>query len=167
MNAMKKMLTVCRVPGDCEQLAHDCALLAKAIRADLYVLAIVYNPFGVKGLSFPRPSLEGDYRELIVKTTQTLQEIVDLARQHGVRAYSLLLEKEPLDAIHEAVSEKNIDLLVLPAYSQTRLESVLSGRTNRKLLREMPCSILYLKNEPKAVEEEYEEEAQEGEEMAA
>jgi nucleotide-binding universal stress UspA family protein len=167
MNTIKKILTVCDTVSGCDTLAQEAGRFALQLDAELHLLAVIYNPFGVMGLSFPRPSLQGDYRKLLEKTGQELQLIVTRERHRGLRAYSLIREEKPVNAILEVIREKGIDLLVMPAHQQTWLESKVSEKNNRKLLRRMPCSILYLKIEPRAVEKEEEEEVEGTEEMAA
>lgn len=166
MNEVKKVLVVCDIVTGCDELAHYGAMLCRSTGAELFLLSIVYNPFGVRGLSFPRPSLVRDYRSLMEKTGKDLSRIARKEHQMGITVHSLLREGKPVTEIGFVIEEYGIDLLILPAQEQTRLESILSGGYNKTLLRKMPCSILYLKSEPRAVPEE-EEQAAEGEEMEA
>jgi universal stress protein A len=167
MNSIQRILAVCSDVNECEDLARDAALLARVLGAELHVLTVLYDPFGTMGLSFPRPSLQEDYRKLIEKTRQGLQVITDREKNQGVQVRTVIREGKPLREISAEVRERNIDLMVLAAHKQTWLESLFAGGNNKKMLRRMPCSILYLKREPKAVAFEEDEEKQEDEEKAA
>jgi len=45
------------------------------------------------------------------------------------------------------VEENRIDLLVMPAHEEYRLEHYLTGKVMDKLVRKMPCSILLVRQE--------------------
>jgi nucleotide-binding universal stress UspA family protein len=45
------------------------------------------------------------------------------------------------------VEDEKIDLIVMLAYEEGRLEHLFLGRDNDKLIRKMPCSILLVKHE--------------------
>jgi nucleotide-binding universal stress UspA family protein len=157
MNDVNRVLVVCEITSNCGEIAHHAALLARAMRAQLFLLTVIYNPFGVMGLSFPRPSLQEDYRKLLENIRSELRNIAGLESLQGIAVQELIREGKPLNEIVTVVREKKIDLLVLPAQAQTWLEHALSGGTNKVLLRKMPCSILYVKSEPKAIAEQEEE----------
>lgn len=84
MQDIKRVLVICGVETSCSGLAHYAATLARQMGAELFLVTIIYNPFGLKGLSLPRPSLEEDYRKLIEKVRNDLQEIVSREKQQGV-----------------------------------------------------------------------------------
>lgn len=157
MKNVKKVLVPCGTVTSCSELVDYAATLCRDITAELFILTIIYDPFGVKGLSFPRPSLEDDYRKLREKTRNDLREIVNREKRQGLAVQGLIREGKPVNEILTVIREREIDLLVLPAHKQSRLESVLSGGDNKTLLRKMPCSVLFIKSEPEAVEEEEEE----------
>jgi nucleotide-binding universal stress UspA family protein len=62
----------------------------------------------------------------------------------------------------KVIDEEKIDLLLLPAHQETRLESLLFGRENWELIRKMPCSILLVKQEPEPVADEEAQETEGG-----
>lgn len=154
---LKRMLAICDIESGCGEFVRSAAATASRMQTELLVLTVIYDPFGIKGLSFPRPSLSMDYRKLIEKIRSDLREIAIDVRQQGVSIQTMIREGKPLKEILAVIRSEQIDLLVLPAHSETRLEHLLFGRKNKTLLRQMPCSILFLKREPEAVEEEEEE----------
>jgi nucleotide-binding universal stress UspA family protein len=166
MESIRRILVVCNVTEACQTLIHEAAALARSKRARLVILTVIDNPFGVRGLAFPRPSLQEDLRKLVAKNRRELQDIISRERQ-GITVQELLREGRTLDRILEAVREENIDLLILPAHYESRLEHLLFGGKNKALLRMMPCSLLYIKSEPLAVVEDLDEEEQGQEAEAA
>jgi universal stress protein A len=60
-----------------------------------------------------------------------------------------MVEKgEPLVVIFKVLKEKQIDLLIVPAHEEGRLEHFLFGRATETIIRKMPCSVLLVKTEP-------------------
>ncbi len=165
MNQPRKLLAVCGMIHGCREFVRDALLTANKEHAELYVLAVIDNPFGVRGLSFPRPSLNREYRKLVESTKEELQDIAAEAIEQNIPVQTIVREGKPIDQILAVIRENRIDLLVMQAQKQSWLESLLSERYNSILLRKMPCSILYIKHEPGAVEED--EESDEDEEKAA
>jgi nucleotide-binding universal stress UspA family protein len=165
VNTIKRILAVCDLMSVCDDFIRNALLATQGSRAEWYLLAIIDNPFGVRGLSFPRPSLEQDYQNLLQNTREGLRKIAAEVRQHGLSVQSMVREGKPLDQILNVIRDQNIDLLIMPAHEQSWMEGFLTGRINKRLLRELPCSILYIKQEPVAVEEE--EDLEEDEEKAA
>jgi nucleotide-binding universal stress UspA family protein len=157
MNEIRRIMVICDIVSDCGEIVRAAAGVARPVMAELYVLAVIYNPFGIIGLSFPRPSLWRDYQALIDKTRKDLEQLISLEKRTGIAVYGLIREGKPPDEIAAAIREKHIDLLIVSAYTQTRLESLLAGRFNKTLLRNMPCSVLFLKKEPRSVPDEEEE----------
>ncbi len=166
MKDIRKVMVVCDPASACGGLLHTAAALLRETGAELFVLAVIYNPFGVMGLSFPRPSLRKDYEALMEKTRKDLQALIRSEHSPGSMMHQLIREGKPVDEILAAVHEYKIDLLIVPAQHQTRLESLLSGGYNKTLLRKMPCSVMFIKNEPSAVVDEEEEPGDEQEAAA-
>jgi len=162
MKNVKKILVICRMVTHCGEVVHYGAILARQFRAEIFVMNVIHDPFGTKGWNLPLPSLAEDYRKLLEKTRRNMHEIVAQEKQQGIAIRELVLEGKPVDMILKVIKEQNIDLMVLPAHEETRFEHFLFGRENEELMRKMPCSILFVKNEPEPV---IEEEGQEGEEM--
>jgi nucleotide-binding universal stress UspA family protein len=157
MKDVKRILVICGMVSHCGDLVHYGATLARQARAELFVMNVIYNPFGIKGWNLPLPSLAEDYRKLLEKTRKDMHEIVSQEIQQGIAVKELIREGKPTDEILKVVNEETIDLLVLPAHEETRMEHFLFGRHNEDLLRKMPCSILFVKTEPKPVVEEEEQ----------
>ncbi len=163
MKNVKKILVICRMVTHCGEVVHYGAILARQFKAEIIVMNVIHDPFGTKGWNLPLPSLAEDYRKLLEKTRQDMHEIVAQEKEQGTAIRELVLEGKPVDEILRVIKEQNIDLMVLPAHEETRLEHFLFGRDNEELMRKMPCSILFVKSEPKPVIEEVRQEGEEKE----
>ncbi len=161
MTEVKRILAVCMLVSHCGSVVHYASLLARQFRAELFVMNVVHNPFGIAGWNLPLPSLAEDYRKLLEKTRKDLHDIVSEEKQRGVAVRELVREGRPVDVILNVVRQEKIDLVVLPAHGETRLEHFLFGKDNESLLRTMPCSILFVKSEPEPVVEEEKQESEE------
>lgn len=95
-------------------------------------------------------SLEKEYEKILRDTKEKLSELVQAEKTKGMSITELVREGEPTEEILKTVKEKNIDLLVMLAHEEGRLEHLLFGRSNEELIRKMPCSILLVKREPEA-----------------
>ena len=55
---------------------------------------------------------------------------------------------KPVEEILRLIRDEKIDLMLLLAHDEGRVEHFLFGRTNEELFRRMPCSIFFLKSDP-------------------
>jgi nucleotide-binding universal stress UspA family protein len=65
----------------------------------------------------------------------------------------MIKEGEPTKEILKVVEEEKIDLTIMLAHEEGRLEDFLFGRSNEDIIRKMPCSVLLAKKEPGPVAE--------------
>ena len=150
MNKTKNILVVCRMTSHCRPLLQAAAEQARQFNATLHVLHVIHDPFGQEGWNLPLPSLAGDYHRLMAKTREGLDAQVEAVREQGLPVNEIIREGRPVPEIRKVIREEKIDLLVLPAHAESRLEHFLFGSDNEDLIRSMPCSILLVKREPKA-----------------
>jgi nucleotide-binding universal stress UspA family protein len=151
MQDINRILVVSRMTTACIKAVHYGVSLAKKYGAALSVIHVIHDPFGVEGWNLPLPNLEKDYQDLLKKTRQQLDGIIEKENRGGMHIEVLMPEGDPTDVIVKTVKEKNIDLLVMLAHEEGHLEHFLFGRSNHELVLRMPCSILLVKKEPKAV----------------
>jgi len=151
MAEIDRILVVSRSTRYCQKAVHYGISLARKYDAELFVLHVEHNPFGVKGWNLPMVSLEEDYKRLLQEAKKDLDRIIAREKTAGLPIRELVLVGEPTKEIIKVVEQENIDLLVLLAHEEWHLEHFLFGRTNRELVRKMPCPILLVKKEPEAV----------------
>lgn len=148
MEEIINILVVCRMISNLKTAVHYGASLARKFGASLTVIHVVHNPYGIEGWNLPLPDLEKDYQNLLEKSRQQVKAIVANESKDGLRIEVLIREGKPTEEILTVVKEKEIDLLVMLAHKEGRIEHFLFGRSNEELIRKMPCSILLIKKEP-------------------
>ncbi|MGD0657246.1 MAG: universal stress protein [Syntrophorhabdales bacterium] len=147
MNEVKRILVVVTATNDCEDLVRDAFGLAERMRANLFVLDVVHDPFAYMGWNLPMPSFDKEYRRLLDGVRDRLRAMIKEAKGKGFPIESLVREGQPFEQIVKVIEEEKIELLVLPAHEEHRLEHYFTGRLMDKLIRKMPCSILLVKQE--------------------
>ena len=153
MDEMKRILVVSRMTQYCRKAVRYGISMAEKYGAELYVIHVINNPFGYKGWNLPLVSLEAEYKRLQEQAKAELDEIIKSEKTNGLIVKEELKTGEPSKEILKFVEEKDIDLIVMLAHQEWRLEHFLFGRSNEELIRKMPCSILLVKQEPQAVED--------------
>jgi nucleotide-binding universal stress UspA family protein len=154
MNEIKKILVVCRMTSHCGPVVQAAAAQARSFGAKLSVLHVIHDPFGIKGWNLPLPTLAEDYRKLMIRTRKELDALLAEVEREGIPVTELIREGLPVREILKVIREESIDLLVRPAHGESRLEHFLLGGDNEELIRTMPCAIMLVKREPKALEED-------------
>jgi nucleotide-binding universal stress UspA family protein len=154
MNKIRNILAVCRMTSHCRPVVKAAAAQARLFNARLYVLHVVHDPFGLEGWNLPMPSLAEEYQQLMIRTREELSERVQEVKEQGLPVDEIIREGRPVHEIMKVILEEKIDLLVLPAHEESRLEHFLFGGDNEELIRAMPCSILLIKREPKRLDDE-------------
>ena len=148
MKEISQILVVSRMTKYCANAVRYGVSLAKKYEAALTVVHVIHDPFGIKGWNLPMPNLDKDYQNLLKKSRQQLDDIIANESKSGMHIDVLIREGEPTSEILAVVEEKKIDLIVMLAHEEGRLEHFLFGRSNEELIRRMPCSILLVKKEP-------------------
>ena len=152
MPEIQRILVVSRMTKYCREAVEQGISLARSYGGELFVLHVVHNPFGYEGWNLPMVSLEKDYQRLLAETKADLDSLVKDASNSGLPVTVTIREGEPTEEVIAAVKSFNIDLLVMLAHEQGRLEHFLFGRSNDELIRRIPCSILLVKKEPEAID---------------
>ena len=146
----KRILVVSRVTEYCGNAVNRAILLSKKYGAELYVLLLMHNPFGLEGWNLPIASLKvlEEERKKVQKEVQDrLSAIINLERAAGLRIEEFTGWGEPLEEISEIVENERIDLLVIPVHKKGHVEYYLFAHDRDEIVRKMPCSVLLLKQE--------------------
>ena len=151
MDDINRILVVSRMTRHCREAVHYGISLARKYGAELFIIHVVHNPFGLEGWNLPVFSLEKEYQNLLKEAKADLDRIVRLEQGKGLPIKELIREGEPTAEILKTVEEEKIDLMIMLAHQEWRLEHFLFGRSNEELIRKMPCSIMLVKQEPKPV----------------
>ncbi|MBC8317116.1 MAG: universal stress protein [Desulfobulbaceae bacterium] len=148
MNEYKRILVVARMIQSCKTAIQYGVSLAEKYGADLYVIHSIHNPFGLKGWGLGTRALAVEYEKSVFETKRKLANLVEVQRKQGMSIKEMVREGEPTEEILKTIKEEKIDLLVLLAHEEGRLEHFLFGRSNEELVRKMPCSLMLVKKEP-------------------
>jgi universal stress protein A len=148
MDDIKRILVVSRSTRHCRKAVHYGISLAKKYNSKLYVLHVIHDPFSVNGWNLPIPSLKQEYEKLVEKTRKDIDRIIKSERADGLEITEWIRDGKPAEEIIAAVKEDKIDLVIMSAHEEGRLEHYLFGRSIEELTRKMPCSILLVNYNP-------------------
>jgi nucleotide-binding universal stress UspA family protein len=155
MEKIKHILVVSRLSQYCREAVGIGISLARKYDSKLSVLHLISNPVSMEALNAPLPFPDGrhkSYASIQEEVREELDKILKEEISAGLPINILIKEGRPIDEIVQVVKDEGIDLLVLLAHEEGRLEHLLFGRDNDAVIRRMPCSILLVKREPSAVD---------------
>ena len=152
MEDVKRILVVSRDTKYCKKAVHYGISLSRKYGAALYVLHVVYDPFSLEGWNLPILSLDEEYTRLLRETREELAAIIAAEKKKGMKVKALVREGDPATEVFRVVKDEKIDLIILLAHEEGRLEHFFFGRSNDEIIHKMPCSILMVKKEPDLVQ---------------
>jgi nucleotide-binding universal stress UspA family protein len=150
MEDVKRILVINRSTEDCKKAVHYGISLARTCGAQLSVLHTMYDPFGLKGGVLYIPYLKGledEYRAMVQKVKSDLAAIIQKERAEGMAIKEMTEDVEPVHEIVKVVETEKIDLLIMAAHNETRIEHIVYGRINHEIVRRLPCSVFLVKGE--------------------
>ena len=150
MSECKRILVVSRMIQSCQKAIQTGVSLARKYDAELYVIHPIHNPFGLKGWGVGTLSLKDEYDKLLKDARSQLAKLIEDENSTGLTITGIVREGEPTEEILKAVKENDIDLLIMLAHEEGRMEHLLFGHSNDELVRKMPCSLMLVKKEAKA-----------------
>ena len=151
MNDIKRILAVCRSTKHCDKAVHYGISLAKQNGAKLYVLHVFDDPFGLEAWSLPVVSLkeiQEEYKRMQHKTRIGIDRIIEREQSTGMPIEVSVEDGDPVEEILHFINENKIDLLIVLAHEEGRLEHLLFGQSTDRIIRKLPCSIMLVKQEP-------------------
>ena len=154
MKKIKHILVVSRMSQYCQEAVGIGLSLAKQYGAQISVLHLVSNPVSMEALNAPLPYPDGRHKSYASVQEEAKEELDKLLKKEinaGLPINILIREGRPIDEIMQVVKDEGIDLMVLLAHEEGRLEHLLFGRDNEAIIRRMPCSIFLVKREPDPV----------------
>jgi universal stress protein A len=148
MDDVKRILVVSRMTTYCRKALHYGISLAKKYGAELYFIHCTHNPFVFEWpLSVPVWVLAEDYNKLLIKNKEDIDTIINVEKEKGLKIVELIKEEDPVEVISDIVKDEHIDLIIMAAHEEGRLEHFLFGHCNDEIIRKMPCSVLLVKTE--------------------
>jgi universal stress protein A len=158
MHTIKRILVVSRMTRYCAGAVHYGIAMSRQLGAKLYIVHVMENPFKCgKGwnLSAPTLGLANEYEKMLQKTKEDLDAVINVERLNGNHITELIRTGDAGQVIMQIADEEVIDLIIMSAHEEGRLEHFLFNYSNEKIIRRMPCSILLVKTEPAIPGAEY------------
>jgi universal stress protein A len=147
MEDIRRIMVVTRSTKYCQKAVHYGVSLARKYGAELSILHVIHNPFGLEGWNLPlayRPELEREYNNMFKNAKVDLDRIIASEKATGLPIKELIVEGDPTKKIFEVVEKEKIDLIVMLSYQQWLLEHWLFGRGLDEIVRKMPCSVFLI-----------------------
>ena len=155
METFKSVLVVSRMTPYCREAIRYGISLARKFDARLHVLHLVTNPVSdMKAVSTPGLIFSDQhrrYKDSQQESKEELDKIIKREIKDGFPIDELISGGDPVKEICRVVKEKEVDLIVMLAHQEGRLEHVLFGGEMDAIIRSLPCSILLVKSEPKPI----------------
>ena len=146
MEDIKRILAVSWMTQSCQSTVHYAVSLAAKYSAELSVIHVI-DKLWAQGWNLPIISQAEERRKDVERIRAELDNIIGGETDEGVKIKKIIKEGDPVEEILKVIGEENIDLVVLRAYEESRLEHFLVANSNDAIIRKMPCSIVLVKNE--------------------
>ncbi|MGE5189213.1 MAG: universal stress protein [Gemmatimonadota bacterium] len=146
MESIRRILVVAADIKHSQKAVRYGISLARSYGAGLLVLHVEHDPFGAEGWNLPFLSVDDEYKELLREARKELDRLIRAEAGKGLPVEEMVRRGEPVGVIRAVVEEKKVDLIVMPAHEESRLEHLLFGRINDAIIHKMPCSILLVKD---------------------
>ncbi len=98
---------------------------ARNYDAQVFVVHIVHNPFGLKGWNLPMSSaqiVEDEFSRMLQDARQVLQQYIKTEDTRGLSIQESIIQGAPVEEITKFIEEKKIDLMVMTAREHGHLE---------------------------------------------
>jgi universal stress protein A len=126
MEDIRRILVVTRSTKYCQKAVHYAVSLSRKYGAEIVIL----------------PELEKEYDDIFKNAKTDLDRIIAAEKATGLPIKELIVEGDPIKKIFQVVKEEKIDLIVMLAYEQWKIEHWLFGRGTDEIIRRIPCSVL-------------------------
>jgi len=154
MEKIRQILVISRMNPYGLKAVQAGVSLARMFDAKLHVLHLVINPVDMTALN--APGLFPEEFTNYMYNQQTAKEQLDRAIKKetscGFPIHEMISDSDQVDEVVKVVNEEKIDLIIMFAHEEGRIEHALFGGENDAIIRTMPCSILLVKNEPEPVD---------------
>jgi universal stress protein A len=145
METFKNILVVSRSTQHCIKVLQTGIALARKFDARLHVLHIIHDPFSLKGWNLPIPSLDKEYKAMVANARKELDRIVETEKAEGLVINEWVKDGDPVDAIVHTVESEHVDLILMLAHREGRLDHFLFGKTNDAIIRRLPASLMLVR----------------------
>jgi nucleotide-binding universal stress UspA family protein len=155
METIKSILVVSRMTPHCEEAICSGLALARRYDAKLHALHLVSNPIAdMNALNAPGLIFSDEhknYKDIQREAKEVLDKVISMVIKDGFPVNEIISDNDPVKEIARVVKEQKIDLIVMLAHEEGRLEHALFGGEMDAIIRSLPCTIMLVKSEPKPV----------------
>jgi len=154
MKDHSRILVISRMTPYCRDAIHYGLSLARKYKGELFILHLLSNPGDIFAVNAPGLFPQEEYNRYLdiqQKAKEELDKIIMREIKDGFPIKEFISDHDPVGEIANVVKEENIDLIVMLAHEEGRLEHALFGREKDNIIRSLPCSILLVKKEPEPV----------------
>lgn len=148
MENIRNILVISRmIPYSREAIKVGISLARKS-DAKLMVLHLVSNPVDLMAINAPGLLPDEEYKKYnnsLQEAKEQLDKLIKQETRDGFPIKELASDRDPLEEIVKVVKEEKIDLIVVSAHEEGRIEHALFGGENDAIIRKMPCSIMLVK----------------------
>jgi universal stress protein A len=145
MENFNNILVVSRSTEHCISVLRKGISLARKYNAKLHILHIIHDPFNLDGWNLPAPAFNDEYKKMVEQARKELDRMVRQEKAEGLDIDEWIKEGNPADEIKKAVESQNIDLILMLAHQEGRLEHFLFGQTNDAIIRSLPATLMLVK----------------------
>ena len=145
METYKNILVVSRSTKNCAKVLHTGISLARNYNANLHVLHVIYDPFYYNDWNARFAVIEEELKQEITKTREKIDAIIQAEKAQGMEINEIVEHGKPVDEILKTVKNHNVDLILMLAHEEGRLEHFLFGRTNEAIIRRLPATLMLVK----------------------
>lgn len=156
MEDFKNILVVTKSTKVCRKALHYGISLARNFHAGLHVLHLMHDPFGLEHWQLALPSLKAlqeEYQHMRAQAKKDLDAMIAAEQAKGLPIQVGIAEGLPEKEILRAVKGNKIDLLIMIAHAEGHWEQMLFDRLNEEIHRKLPCTIMFVKQEPSPVKQ--------------
>jgi nucleotide-binding universal stress UspA family protein len=151
MENFKRILVISRMNPYSRKTIETGISLARAYKANLFVLHLTSDPVELTAMNtsglFPEVQFTNYFNSQLA-AKELLEKIITQESRQGFPIHELVSERDSVENVMTVIGEEKIDLLLMSAHEEGRIEHALFGGNDDALLRMMPCSILLVKHEP-------------------
>ena len=147
METFNAILVVSRSTKHCIKAVRTGIALARKFGAKLYILHVIHDPFNLDGWNLPAPTFADEYRKMIEDAKKDLDRITRAEKAEGLVVKEFVREGEPVEEISDVVESEQIDLIIMLAHQEGRLEHFLFGKTNEMIIRRLPATLMLVKKD--------------------
>jgi nucleotide-binding universal stress UspA family protein len=146
MEDIRRILAVSWMTQYCQRTVHYAVSLAAKYGAELSVIHVI-DTLWTQGWNLPMMSPAEEHKKDMERIKAELDGIIGSETNGGVKIKKIIKEGDPVEEILKAIEQEKIDLAILRAHEQGRIEHFLVGSSNDAIIRKMPCSIFLVKKE--------------------